>query len=51
MIDEEITISKLEYSNLKFRERQIELLWELAIKLEEGEIDGFDFGKEALNIL
>lgn len=49
--EEMITISKWEYENLLFRKKQIEQLNEVADELENGEIDGIDFGEKVLNII
>lgn len=48
---ETVEITETEYNNLLFRQQQIEQLCELANQLEEGMIDGFDFGEMVLNIL
>ena len=50
-MEDQVTISKLEYENLLFRKKQVELLNELVDRLENGELDGFDFGEEVLNVL
>lgn len=50
-MEETITITKLEYANLLFHKKQIEDLEKVVDRLEAGEIDGFDFGDEVLNIL
>ena len=50
-MEETITITELEYRNLLLYKKQIEQLNEVVDRLETGEIDGFDFGDEVLNIL
>lgn len=50
-MEETITITELEYRNLLLYKKQIEELNEVVDRLEAGEIDGFDFGDEVLNIL
>lgn len=46
-----VEITETEYNNLLFRQQQIEQINELADKLEDGSIDGFDFGELILDIL
>lgn len=48
---ETVEITETEYNNLLFRQQQIEQICELANQLEEGMIDGFDFGEMVLDIL
>lgn len=49
--DDSIFLGEKEYEDLLFSAKQIEQLKNLAVKLENTEIDGFDFGEEVLNIL
>lgn len=48
---EEVNITKLEYENLLFFKKQIAQMNELADELENGEIDGVEFGEKVLNVL
>ena len=48
---EVVVISKKEYNDLLFRKKQIEQINKEANRLENAEIDGFDFGELVLNIL
>ena len=48
---EKVEISLTEYENLIFYKEQINRINKVADELENGEIDGFDFGEKILNIL
>ena len=46
-----VTITKARLNGLLYKEEQVKQLNLLADKLENAEIDGFDFGEEVLNVL
>ena len=48
---ETITITKSKYNSLLFARKQIKEINKIAVELENGEIDGFDFGECVLNII
>lgn len=48
---ETVTITREEHKNLLFRRQQIEQINVIIMELENGEIDGFDFGEKVLDIL